>query len=206
MPRRLELEDALGLAALEDLEGLGIVEREAFEVDRRPRDAAALMSRTAAARVVRLRRPRKSIFRSPAFSMSPISHWVVTTSLALSLLGSFWSGTSSSSGRSAITTPAACVPTLRFIPSSRRAKSSSRATSGSSSASRRSAGSSLIASSSVMLSRAGTSLLICSTRASGMFSARPTSLIAALALSVPKVPICATLASPYFLRTYSMTS
>ena len=74
------------------------------------------MSRTAASSVVRLRRPRKSIFKSPAFSMSPISHWVVTTSLALSLLGSFCSGTSSSSGRSAITTPAACVPTLRFMP------------------------------------------------------------------------------------------
>ena len=58
--------------------------------------------------------------------MSPISHWVVTTSLALSLLGSFCSGTSSSSGRSAITTPAAWVPTFRFIPSSRRAKSRSR--------------------------------------------------------------------------------
>ncbi len=39
-----------------------------------------------------------------------------------------------------------------------------------------------------------------------MFSTRPTSLIAALAFSVPKVPIWATLASPYFLRTYSMTS
>ena len=31
---RFELEDALGLAALEELEGLGVVEREAFEVDR----------------------------------------------------------------------------------------------------------------------------------------------------------------------------
>ena len=142
--------------------------------------------------------------------MSPISHWVVTTSLALSfwasLLEIFWSGTSSSSGRSAITTPAAWVPTCRFMPSSRRAKSSSWATSRSSSAIRRSAGSSLRASSRVMFSRAGTSLLICSTRASGMFSTRPTSLIAALALSVPKVPIWATFASPYLFRTYSMTS
>ncbi len=34
MPRRFELEDALGLAALEELEGLGVVEREAFQVDR----------------------------------------------------------------------------------------------------------------------------------------------------------------------------
>ncbi len=38
-----------------------------------------------------------------------------------------------------------------------------------------------------------------------MFITRPTSLIAALALSVPKVPIWATFASPYFFRTYSMT-
>ena len=39
-----------------------------------------------------------------------------------------------------------------------------------------------------------------------MFKARPTSLIAALVFKVPKVPIWATLASPYFLRTYSITS
>ena len=66
---------------------------------------------------------------------------------------------------------------------------------------RRRAGSSLRASSSVMLSRVGISLLICSTRARGMLSTRPTSLIAALAFIVPKVPIWATLASPYFFRT-----
>ena len=72
------------------------------------------------------------------------------------------------------------------------------AISGSSSASRRSAGSSLRASSSVMFSRVGISLVTWSTRASGMFRARPTSLSAALAAIVPNVPICATLAAPYF--------
>ena len=39
-----------------------------------------------------------------------------------------------------------------------------------------------------------------------MFSTRPTSLSAALAAIVPNVPIWATLASPYFCLTYSMTS
>ena len=34
MPRRFELEDPLGLAALQELEGLGIVERKMIEVDR----------------------------------------------------------------------------------------------------------------------------------------------------------------------------
>ena len=42
-----------------------------------------------------MRRPRKSIFSRPAFSTSPISHWVLTTSLSLSLFGSLWSGTRS---------------------------------------------------------------------------------------------------------------
>ena len=49
----------------------------------------SLMRLTAASSVVKFRSPRKSIFSRPAFSMSPISHWVVTTSLALSLFGSF---------------------------------------------------------------------------------------------------------------------
>jgi hypothetical protein len=71
---------------------------------------------------------------------------------------------------------------------------------------RESAGSSVMAWSSVMFSRPGTSLLICSTRARGIFSARPTSLIAAFGLRVPKVPIWATFASPYYFRTYSITS
>ena len=39
-----------------------------------------------------------------------------------------------------------------------------------------------------------------------MFSARPTSRMAALAAMVPKVTICATWSSPYLLRTYSTTS
>ena len=69
-----------------------------------------------------------------------------------------------------------------------------------------SAGSSLSASSSVMFSRVGISLVTWSTRASGMFSTRPTSLSAAFAAIVPNVPIWATFAAPYFCRTYSMTS
>ena len=52
----------------------------------------------------------------------------------------------------------------------------------------------------------GTSLHMKFTFSSGMSSTRPTSLRAALAASVPKVPIWATLSRPYFCLTYSMTS
>ena len=164
------------------------------------------MSLTAAASVVRLRRPRKSIFKSPAFSMSPISHWVVTTSLALSLLGSFCSGTSSSSGRSAITTPAACVPDVAvhpFEPAGEIEQPGDLGVFVGHPPQRR-----------LFLDRfverdvqpPGDQLVDLLDAGQRDVHARPTSLIAALALSVPKVPICATLASPYFFRTYSITS
>ena len=104
--------------------------------------------------------------------MSPISHWVVTTSLALSLLGSFCSGTRSSSGRSAITTPAACVPMFRSSPRAAGEIEQPRDF-GVLLMSRRNCGSSSRASSSVMLSLLGISLLICSTRDRGMFITRP---------------------------------
>ena len=45
---RLELEDALGLAALQELEGLGVVERQTGRGRSATRDARSLMSRTAA--------------------------------------------------------------------------------------------------------------------------------------------------------------
>ena len=57
-----------------------------------------------------------------------------------------------------------------------------------------------------MFSRVGISFVTWSTRARGIFRARPTSFSAAFAAIVPNVPICATLAAPYLLRTYSMTS
>ena len=52
-----------------------------------------------------------------------------------------------------------------------------------------------------MFGRVGISLVTWSTRARGMLRVRPTSLIDALAAIVPKVPIWATLAAPYFSRT-----
>ena len=48
----------------------------------------------------------------------------------------------------------------------------------------------------------GTMATIWSTRKMGQLSVRPTSRIAARAASVPNVPICATLASPYLSLTY----
>ncbi len=105
-----------------------------------------------------------------------------------------------------MTTPAACVPTFRTVPSRRLENSIIRAMSGSRSASAFRAGSFLIASSSEMFRTFGTSFLIASTFGNGMPSARPTSVIAAFAFRVPKVPIWATFSDPYLSRTYSMTS
>ena len=74
-----ELEDALRLAAAEQGERLGVVERELVRID--PLAARLLDQLDALARIVRLRRPRKSIFKRPAASTSPIAHCVMTSVL-----------------------------------------------------------------------------------------------------------------------------
>jgi hypothetical protein len=80
----------------------------------------SLTSRTAVWITVRVLRPRKSNFTSPAFSASFIANWVT--------ISPFWPrkhGTYSHTGFSEITTPAACMPAWRFRPSSDAAMSRS---------------------------------------------------------------------------------
>ena len=61
---------------------------------------------------------RKSIFKTPTFSRSDISYWVVTSSLLLTAIG-----ISSCKGFGVITTPAAWTEEWRAQPSKRRARS-----------------------------------------------------------------------------------
>ena len=92
MPPPSSWKTPLRLAALQQREGLCVVERELVRIDRLAARSARSAS-TALSRIVRLRRPRKSILSRPAFSTSPIVPLVVTTSFSLSLFGSFCSGT-----------------------------------------------------------------------------------------------------------------
>ena len=68
-PRAFELEDAVGVAPAEHLEGLRVVERDIRGCRCRCR-GARLTFLTALARIVRFARPRKSILSRPTFSMS----------------------------------------------------------------------------------------------------------------------------------------
>ncbi len=71
---------------------------------------------------VRVLRPRKSNFTRPAFSTMSLSYWVT---MPVSSPAGRKQGTYSHSGRSPMTTPAACLPAWRFSPSSPFATSSS---------------------------------------------------------------------------------
>src|SRR6266436_4063136 len=104
-----------------------------------------LNSFTARSSTVRVFSPRKSNFTSPAGSTHFMLNWVT----GMSDFGSRYSGTSSLSGRSAITMPAAWVEACRVRPSRRCAMSKARATTGSSSRNACSFGSPAIAAASV---------------------------------------------------------
>ena len=76
-------------------------------------------SSAASSSTVRFRRPRKSIFSRPSSSSVTMVYCVTTLSSFLA------SGTYSYTGRSVITTPAACVLAWRGMPSMARAVSMS---------------------------------------------------------------------------------
>ncbi len=105
MPAGLELEDAGGVAAAEQLEHLLIVEVDAVEVERMrlaapchrsggscrprarsPRRAGSRTSRFASSIVESVRSPRKSILSRPIFSHVGPSHCVTTSSVAARLV------------------------------------------------------------------------------------------------------------------------
>ncbi len=196
-PGRVELEDTAGLAPLKELVRRLIVERQAEQVERLP---DLLLDELHRGRQAGQVAEAEEVHLEKA-GLLDVAHFPLSADdfLLLSLFGNRWSGTMSQSGRSAITTPAAWVPTLRAVPSSRLAYSRSLAISGSSSVRRLSAGSSLscLFEGDVQPGRDQLGDLV--DPGQGMFRARPTSLRAALAAIVPKVPIWATLAAPYFL-------
>ncbi len=189
-----ELEHPAGIAARQHLVGSRIIERQPGEIDL---DAmAAQDTRPRAAGRSASSGPRKSNFTRPACSTYFIEYCVTS----ISERGSRYSGTSSISGRSPITTPAAWVLAWRYRPSSCSAISSSRAHAlVGRRASRCSRGSPSIACCSVtglagLLGISSATLLTCP---NGSPSTRPTSRTAARACSLPNVMICATRSAPY---------
>ena len=118
----------------------------------------AIMSRVSRI-TVRVRRPRKSIFKRPSFSMMPMGNWVVITS------SFFCRGTYLTAGSRVISTPAAWVEAWRGMPSSVRAVSIRRFTRSSVSYMSRSSLFWSMAFSSVMSRAMGTALATVSTSA-----------------------------------------
>ncbi len=143
-------------------------------------------------------RPRKSNFTSPIASTSSLSSCEMTCAPSAA-----YSGQKSVSRPGAISTPPACMPTLRTRPSSFSESASSSRTSSSFFSRSASSGSVLRASSSVISfpGCTGTSFASWSQKLYGRSSTRPQSRSTARAAMVPKVAICETLSSPYFLRT-----
>ncbi|MNV60411.1 hypothetical protein D3C71_1528720 [compost metagenome] len=89
----------------------------------------ALIISNAQSMIVRVRKPRKSNFTSPAYSTSFLSNWVTGCCPSASQ----YNGAKSVILVGAITTPPACLPALRVTPSSLRAMSISALTSSSAS-------------------------------------------------------------------------
>ena len=113
----LELEHADGVALAEQLERLRVVERDVVDV------GPCAGARSTRSRVIsmtsRLRRPRKSILRSPRSSTPCISYWVTIGASSIEPPGSGlrWIGRYSVSGSRVMTTAAAWMPSWRRSPS-----------------------------------------------------------------------------------------
>ncbi len=120
--RRLELEDADRVAAREHLVRLAVVHRDLLRCRDPPPISATALSITS-----RFRSPRKSIFRRPSASTSHIPNCVTVSSPSPLRC----SGTTSVSGRSEMTTPAAWIESCRTSPSSGFARSTISRTCGS---------------------------------------------------------------------------
>ena len=163
-------------------------------------ESLCLIYLTVQSSIVKVLNPKKSNFTKPIFSTSSLSNWLTTESAD----SAQYTGQKSVISPEAISTPPACMPTLRVIPSRPSASSSSIRTS-SSCASSFSCGSISRAFFKVMPNSNGTSFANLSTKLYGKSNTRPTSRITAFAAIVPKVTICETLSSPYFCFTYSIT-
>ena len=155
-----------------------------------------LARRSASCITVRVRRPRKSIFRSPSSSSVVIVNCVVTEPS-----DPRDNGTNSSIARWPITTPAACMDVCLGRPSSLLDISISSFTCSSSWYSFLNSGFIFRALSNVIFSSVGTIFAMLSTNAYGRSMTRPTSRMTPRAAIVPKVTICTTRSAPYFLPT-----
>src|SRR5882757_7317910 len=148
-------------------------------------------------------RPRKSNLTRPIASTSSLSNWLTAASVPWAQ----YNGQKSVRRPGAISTPPACIPTLRVRPSSGRASSTISPASSSAATASAKAGSSRNARSSVhgSVGLCGISLDSRSHFEYGKSSTRPTSRTTAFAPSVPNVAICATACAPYLCLTYSIT-
>ncbi len=154
---------------------------------------------TVRSRIVSVVSPRKSNFTRPICSTSSLSNWLIADSVPCAQ----YSGQKSVSLPGAISTPPACMPTLRVRPSSGRASATSSWNSSSASTASANAGSSASARSSVHGSAGlcGISFDSVSHFVYGRSSTRPASRTTAFAPSVPKVAICDTASWPYLRFT-----
>ncbi len=136
---------------------------------------------------------------SPIASTSSLSYWLITCSVPEAQ----YSGQKSVSLPGAISTPPACMPTLRVRPSSGFDSSTSWPYSSSLATASANAGSCSSARSSVQGSAGlcGISLESTSHLVYGRSSTRPASRTTALAPSVPKVAIWLTAWAPYLRLT-----
>ena len=108
----VELEHPERLAAGQQLVGGLVVEPEVVEVERFGLPLSAMLF-SASSMIVRLRRPRKSIFSRPRVSQTPMSNCVMMAPSA----SRRWIGMTSISGCLDMITPAACTPHCRLRPS-----------------------------------------------------------------------------------------
>ena len=145
---------------------------------------------------VKVRSPRKSIFKSPSSSIVVMTNCVVIVPSELRD-----NGTYSSIAFWEITTPAACMEVWRGRPSSLFAMSMSLFTVSSDSYIERSSGFIMSALSIVILSSFGIFFAIVSQKLYGRSMTRPTSRMTPRAANVPKVTICVTQSFPYFSIT-----
>ena len=192
MPARLQLEDAERLAAAQHLVRLRVAVRQRLQVDRRRR-ASARSARPPRPRIVRFDEAEEVHLQQADLGDRVHRELRRRQRLARRRAAGAAAARCSTSGSRAITTPAACVLAWRATPSSLRAVSTSFAhlrvglvRAAQLRRSPRAPARSSCAARWAPAARRGRR------RRSAMPRARPTSRIAALAPSVPKVMICAT--------------
>ncbi len=106
-PAGFQLENADGVGLVEQVVGLGVVQRQIVNRNFDPRDSCRTNSQVLRM-TVRVFSPRKSIFSRPRSPTGPMAYWVT-----MAPSSSFFSGSRLTSGWSPMTTPAAWTEALR---------------------------------------------------------------------------------------------